>query len=449
MKFVRFYWLVGCLLVVGAGCSNNPPVGPDDQYPPLITWSAPSADTSFSTDTVTVVFTAADDGGTVSSVEVYVGDTLAATLTALPFRTTLNLAALGNNRATRIYAKAYDPTGKVGSTADTLSFLKALPPDTATWTKLTPPTSPLQRYGLSLSLDPTSDRAILFGGYNVIPVGGHLNDAWAFNFATGTWDSLSAAGIVPDGRSEHAAGVVGDFLVVFGGEGGPGDTLMEDYALLDLLTLDWDDLFSGMHPLPTKAMGATAYDEDLYLYGGVVYSGVGIGRQSTSAFWRFSLADTTFSLLSTTGGGPSARCYTAMAPDYESGRLFLYGGKSGVLESEYPSNNSNYRLLVSALDWRSTAAPGPPPLEGATTVYDSLNNRIIMWGGRDNNGAYPTDVWQFSLGGLRWTKVPTVGTPPTGRNLHGMVIDESRSRIIIYGGWVSGIGSSETWELKW
>jgi hypothetical protein len=59
-------------------------------------------------------------------------------------------------------------------------------------------------------------------------------------------------------------------------------------------------------------------------------------------------------------------------------------------------------------------------------------------------------VWEFSLGAQRWRQVPTTGTPPDGRTGHAMVMDPARSRLIMFGGSVPGVGSvNETWQLSW
>lgn len=430
-----------------AGCGSSKPTEPDDKLPPLITWNSPAADTLFAADTVTVQFNAADDGGTVSDVKVYVDGTLAATVTASPFRTTLDLSAIGNNRAVFIYATASDPTGKVGVTADTLKFTKALPPDTAVWTQLTGfGTEPISRYGHSMSLDPIGKRAIIFGGYNVIGTFAPRNDTWAFDFATDTWDSLATTGTSPDARYVHAGGVVNNLLVVFGGYS-VTDSLMEDFGILDLTGLQWTVSLFGSRPLPSAGIATATIGGQLYLYGGSYDPGAGDPLNS-GAMWSFSPADSLFSLIAATNP-PGGRFMASMAPDLEGGRLFLFGGISGATSTVPPSDASYFLFDTGSEVWDSKAPSGPPPVQSAVAIYDSLNNRILVWGGKDATGTLSTALWQFSLGGGFWTKVPTTGGPPNGRTNFGMVKDPDSSRAVMFGGFISGNSNGETWELKW
>jgi hypothetical protein len=436
-----------CAFGLLGGCGGSTPTRPDS-LPPFVQWSSPAPSPAvfeLPLDTVTVQFSAADDGGTISNVKVYLQGSLIATLTTAPYRTTLDLAALGHNRPSRVYASATDPTGKVGYTADTLSFM-VRPVDTVTWTRLIPGLSPAPRVGHTFSLDAARDRALLFGGESFTSLE-TVNDTWSFLFATNTWDSLAATS-PPLVRKDHMAGVVGQTLVVFGGEliRGIDDSLLQDYALLDLNSLAWAaNLFSPFLD-PLRSAAPAVMGSRVYAYGG---SRILAGTADDSTLRYGDLFDTSWSEVSSYTNGPRVRVDAVMVADLEGGRLFVYGGTASP--TDLPTNTSNFRFNLSTAAWASDPTrPGDPPaLARAAAVYDSLNNRMLMWGGIDGAGGFPTDVWEYSLGSLRWRKLATSGSPPAGRTEHEMVIDAARSRTIMFGGRVSGVGVAETWEMRW
>lgn len=124
--------------------------------------------------------------------------------------------------------------------------------------------------------------------------------------------------------------------------------------------------------------------------------------------------------------------------------------------------------FAAAQSWVQLApAGGPPPVKffGASVVYDPSTNRLILFGG--NNGATTTnDVWVLTnangLGGTpTWTQLAPVGGPPAPRDNHAAVYDSANNRMIIFGGceggclpalndvWVlanaNGLGGTPTW----
>ena len=139
------------------------------------------------------------------------------------------------------------------------------------------------------------------------------------------------------------------------------------------------------------------------------------------------------------------RVYAATAFNMESDVFILVGGTG--TEGALPSDGSIYLFDVGQATWQSNPPPpsAPPPTQKAEMVYDSLNHRMLMWGGSDDAGTLSTDLWQFSLGAERWQRVPTKGVLPGGRTGHRMVMDALNRRFIMFGGGAF----SETWELRW
>ena len=442
--------VVSCLatLLWLSGCGSKTPTDPD-QLPPFIDWLTPQPSVDsvfvFATDTTTIEFAAGDDGGVVSLVQVFMDNALVASLSTAPFRTVLDIQSIPNNRSQRVWAIAHDPTGKQSATPDTLRFVRSPLPDTAAWTLLAPARLPWPRFGHTLTADPVNQRALLFGGID--PIGsGNLNDLWAFDFTTNSWDSLSIANdsVAPEPRSTHAAALVGDRLLIFGGQG-DSLSLLQDSHLLLFASNMWITTTPPFLPSePVANLRAVSWGGNAYAYGGNKDNLI-----ARDYLWTYSGTSGQWSFTPGQLMGPGTRMLAALAVSSEAGILFLYGGIQSPLNNT-PSDTSNYRYYIQNQSWiKRQPPPGPPPVAEGCAVYDSLNNRIVMWGGRDNTGARRTEVWEFSMGSSVWREVPVSSGPPGGRVGHQVVMDQAGKRVILFGGEVGGFASNETWELAW
>ena len=127
---------------------------------------------------------------------------------------------------------------------------------------------------------------------------------------------------------------------------------------------------------------------------------------------------------------------------------------------------------ASAQSWIQLSPAGAPPsargMNGSPGVYDSTNDRMIMFGGQDSSGNNLNDVWVLEnatrVGGRpQWVNlIPNgaAGSPPA-RSGHSTVYDSADNRLIIFGGcsascapvlndvWVltnaNGLGGTPVW----
>ena len=132
-----------------------------------------------------------------------------------------------------------------------------------------------------------------------------------------------------------------------------------------------------------------------------------------------------------------------------------------------------FASYLNAQSWTQLSPSGTPPtargLQGATSVYDATNNRMIVFGGRDGSGNNLNDVWVLTnangLGGTsQWINlIPNgaAGSPPA-RSGHSAAYNGSFfNKMIIFGGcggscapvlndvWVltnaNGLGGTPVW----
>jgi hypothetical protein len=115
-----------------------------------------------------------------------------------------------------------------------------------------------------------------------------------------------------------------------------------------------------------------------------------------------------------------------------------------------PANgNGNWTTLIA-----NGVAGSPPARQIHTAVYDSANNRMIVFGGV--NGTFTqdfSDVWVLSNangqgGTATWTQLSPSGSPPAARYGHTAVYDAADNRMIIFGGGNLTLDFSDVWVLS-
>lgn len=130
-------------------------------------------------------------------------------------------------------------------------------------------------------------------------------------------------------------------------------------------------------------------------------------------------------------------------------RLIAYGGfdavtqRSDVWELSFPLSGSS--------SWSQLDVPaGPPPRAGHSAIYDPLNQRMLIFGGVQNQGetqVHLNDTWALSLQGTpTWTHLITTGTP-AGRYIHAAVYDSRRHRMVVHGGRGGGVTANAVYIL--
>jgi hypothetical protein len=264
------------------------------------------------------------------------------------------------------------------------------------WDQFAPPTP---RSGHVAVYDPVRDRVIVVGGSD----GTDRIDVWSIELGTGaSWKNMKVVGIPPSGRHNHSAiyDPVGDRIILFGGAYGPGGLELNDLWALNL---------SG-----------------------------------TPSWTWFTPAGTL----------PQPRAYHTAIYDPLRHRMIVFGGRRGSF-----SLNDVYALdLAGAGTWSPLAAGGTPPpqIAGASAIYDPPRDRMIVFGGYDNNSTPRNDTWSLSFAGApAWTSLSPSGTLPPARRDHTCIYDSQHERMVIFAGayspsrndvWVLELSGVMTWN---
>jgi hypothetical protein len=136
---------------------------------------------------------------------------------------------------------------------------------------------------------------------------------------------------------------------------------------------------------------------------------------------------------------PSARDGQAMAFDARHGALYLFGGGKSpnppdVTDELWKWDGSRWAQLPKSGSW-------PGPRWYASMVYDSARDRLVLFGGKEQN-TFLGDMWEFD--GVKWTPITQTSLWPIARTAASMVYDSLRGRVVLYGGSLGQGGTGVT-----
>jgi len=291
--------------------------------------------------------------------------------------------------------------GSTASTNLTVTASATLP----TWTQ----DGPLARFAHTTVFDPVTQGMIIFGGERTD--GQLLNDVWlATTSLTGarqlTYTQMFPGGIAPSARFGHVATYDQNTnrMTMFGGtESSDGP------CLNDVWTLD------------------------------------GANGQSGESTWL---------ALTPSGTAPSARVHHTGVYDPGTNSLIVFGGSncnSGFLNDVWVLNNANGEGGTPTWTQLSPSGPLPPARESSSAIYDATNHVMTIYGG-DAGGSALGDVWVLSNangheGTPVWTQLSPTGTAPQDRTAHSAVYDSVNNRMIVFGGFFETFTLGDSWIL--
>lgn len=353
-----------------------------------------------------------------------------------------------------------------------------------TWIQTTPTTgaAPVGRIYSSLSYNPNSNRAILFGGYSVhTPANTFHNDVWVLSNANGTgpssWTQLLPMDS-PGGPGRRccfgsAYDPGSDRLIIYGGQNNaPGSAFYNDVWVLSNADgiggpPSWTRLTTtGTAPIPRRWHNVVydAQSNRLLVFGGEAAQGTAVCPCTMmNDFWVLTnangLGGTPTWIQPPVVGAPTARASARAGYDPNTNSFIVYGGftYSGSapinLSDVWVLNNAN---AVSATPtWQLQSVTGPQlQREYAGSVYDPLSDRLIVMGGYTSITSLTdvNDVWVLQnairSGTSTWQQLPIAGSTPITRNSHAVAYDSTLNRLILFGGQEGNLLTlNDSWAL--
>lgn len=158
-----------------------------------------------------------------------------------------------------------------------------------------------------------------------------------------------------------------------------------------------------------------------------------------------------WSRVSPQGTPPPVRQGHVSGYDPSTNRMVIHGGWPGLADTWVLTNATG---LGGGSEW-IRLPDAPLDRTGAAAVYDSVSNRLIVYGGTDVDyytlQGWHSDVWVLQdangVGAPSWMPLQPVGAPPPPRYYAGAAYDPNSNRLIIYGGAGPSSVLSDMWVL--
>lgn len=258
----------------------------------------------------------------------------------------------------------------------------------------------------SVAYDSKRERIILFGGWDGST---QFNDVWEMTLPSKVNPvpqirKLDPSGTLPGARRTHVLEYdsTNDRLIMFGGYDGAdlGDTWELDFST----SRDgvWNELSFGTSP-DARAQPASTIDNS----AGVMYLVCGWGASRFNDVWELDLTSGSESwsqiIANDASPSPERRSDPAVIHDSENGRLILFGGDDGTNK-----HNDVWEVDLSSPAWNELTPSGTAPAIRTlhSGDYDSVNGRMIVFGGENDSTLGLDDYFELDLtsGSEAWTE---------------------------------------------
>jgi hypothetical protein len=280
--------------------------------------------------------------------------------------------------------------------------------------------------------------AYLFGGRTAEGVA--LDDLWAYDLSSGRWEQERAAG--PPARFGHnAAWVEGVGLVIFAGQGGAA--FYNDLWAFDPAVQRWTRL-AARGDLPVARYGSCAAvgpDGRLWISHGFTSEGT---RFADTSAYDFSIATWT----DETPGGerPVERCLHGCWWT-DDGRLALYAGQTtGV-----PALDDLWQLTPGrrqgTYTWNVVQQSRRWPAARQLYASAGWGGATVIVGGRALDGRYLSDAWLIDDQGTA-RPIRLAGDRPPARAGAELIADPTGGRLLLFGGRDADGAMDDLWELR-
>jgi hypothetical protein len=284
---------------------------------------------------------------------------------------------------------------------------------TAQWVQVFPTkTAPVARFGHSGIYDSTSNRMIVFGGG--VNNTACLNDVWALDDANSslgapTWLPITASGTAPGARMNHSAvyDSAVNVMLIYGGANCAGHYISDVWTLSNANgeggTPTWTKVVpSGTAPAPRENASAVydSVNNVLTIYAGDA------GANGFADVWTLSNANghggtPRWTQLAPTGTAPSARTGQSAVYDSVNNRMIIFGGINSVTGTGYLGDAwilTSPNGIGGTPSWIAEKVTGTAPLRRYhSAFYSSSFNDMIVFGGESQIAQSPADDHVFIL----------------------------------------------------
>ncbi|MHA2116965.1 MAG: Kelch repeat-containing protein, partial [Candidatus Thorarchaeota archaeon] len=285
-----------------------------------------------------------------------------------------------------------------------------------------------------VAYDSESDVAIIYGGWDD-PDPWELDDTWAYSYNTNTWENMSPT-IFPSRREvgSMAYDSQSDLMVLFGGytDFASGTTTNQTWTY-SYNTNTWTQMSPSAAPIGRVGSGMV-YDSESDRI--IMFGGTSLTTGYYDDTWAYDIESDTWTQMSPTVS-PEPRYFPAMAYDEESDRVILFGGRPEDYFSQrnigdtwaYDFNTDTWDELIP----KNSTAIRPDDRRAHSMVYDSLADKMVMFGGSNDDDNALRDTWLYDYNSNNWTQASPANRPST-RLRHRMVYDSESDVVLSFFG---------------
>ncbi|MFN7973693.1 MAG: hypothetical protein U0166_15310 [Acidobacteriota bacterium] len=135
----------------------------------------------------------------------------------------------------------------------------------------------------------------------------------------------------------------------------------------------------------------------------------------------------------------SRRYVSSVAYDSARGTTVLFGGWNDSVDF-------NETWEFDGTTWTQKATPAQlTPRRDCVMAYDSVRQKIVLYGGGDRNGTQYDETWEYD--GTSWTQVGVPAPLPQKVPSAHMAFFPDRGKCVLMGGAVFGSPLAEVWEF--
>jgi len=280
-----------------------------------------------------------------------------------------------------------------------------------------------------MSYDSNLGQVVLFGGDSL--ANGRLGDTWVWDGSF--WTQMEDIGPVARRDFGMVYDTAGQVTLLFGGSLAVAGQVLGDTWQWD--GTEWAQLSdSGPAPRSAHAMAFDSNRNRTVLFGGQSNAGTFLADT-----WEFDGQDWT----QQQDTGPSARMWHSMAYDSASARVLLFGGAGA------DSQGLGDTWAWDGTSWVQIAEFGPPGRASGAMATTGFS--VVLFGGLSPSQQVFADTWEFD--GKHWTQRQDIGPGP--RWFPAMAFDSVRNRVVLFGGLPIAAGDEaaltaqllgDTWE---
>ncbi|CAK9318546.1 unnamed protein product [Citrullus colocynthis] len=225
------------------------------------------------------------------------------------------------------------------------------------------------------------------------------------------WLVLSIAGEKPAPRFNHAATVIGNKMIVVGGECGNG--LLDDVQVLNFDKFTWSRASSKLYLSPSslplkipacKGHSLVSWGKKALLVGGKTEPG-----NERVAVWAFDTETECWSLMEAKGDIPVARSgHTVVRA---SSVLILFGGE----DSRRRKLNDLHMFDLKSFTWLPLHCTGTGPSARSNHVAALYDDKTLLIFGGTSKSRTLNDLFSLDFETMIWSRIKVRGFHPSPR----------------------------------